>query len=83
MQLFYGIILVSIMLHIAHFCVWIDNIMEGMGYAYYPCVTPQHIYEDLRVNWFGEMFLYILYFICVPLFAIGTFVYWCCTVGRE
>jgi hypothetical protein len=83
MQWFYGIMIVSIMLHIAHFFVWIDNISEEMGYGHYPCVIPIHIYEGLRVNWFGAVFLYTMYFICVPLFAIGTFVCWCCTVGRK
>ena len=80
---YYAIIVVSIVLHGAHFFVWIDNIGEGMGYGYYPCVTPKHIYEELRVNWFGTVFLYILYFMSAPLFDIGTFIYWCCTVGRK
>lgn len=83
MEWYYAIILVSIMLHIAHFFVWIDNIKDGIGYGYYPCLIPKHIYEELNVNWFGATLLYILYFICVPVFAILSFIYWCCTVGRK
>ena len=79
----YAIIIVSIMLHIIHFFVWGDNIEDGMGYGYYPCITPKHIYEGLEVNWFGAILLYIIYFICVPIFAILSFIYWLCTVGRK
>lgn len=83
MQWLYGLLIVSTMLHIAHFFVWVDNLKEGLGYGDYPCVIPKHIYDSLKVNWFGAVFLYILYFIGVPIFAIGTFIYWCCTVGRK
>ena len=79
----YGIMIVSAILHMAHFCMWIDNIRLGVGYGCYPCLTPKHVYEQLKVNWFGATLVYILYFICAPLFAILSFIYWLCTVGRK
>ena len=83
MEWYHALIIASIMLHIAHFFVWVDNMSEGMGYGCYPCLIPKHIYKGLKVNWFGAILLYILYFICVPVFAILSFIYWLCTVGRK
>lgn len=45
--------------------------------------NPWLIHKCNKVNWFGAIFIYLLYFAIVPMFAlIGLFI-WLCTVGRE
>lgn len=58
----------------------------GFGWLHdndYPFLLPTTIYKNNSVNRFGAVFLYILYFITTPLWAILTFFIWLCTVGRD
>lgn len=46
-------------------------------------VNPKWIYENYNVNWFGAIFLGILFGLFCP---IGTMIYWfykLCTTGRR
>ena len=49
----------------------------------YPFVLPSDIYENINVNWFGAIFIYILTFIVFAPWCILKFIVWICTVGRE
>ena len=43
--------------------------------------NPWLIHKCNKVNWFGAIFIYLLYFAIVPIFAlIGLFI-WLCTTG--
>jgi hypothetical protein len=82
MPWYFVLILVWICLHIASFIVWAQSLSERQE-SVYPWVLPRTIYNQAVVNWFGAIFIYILYFVTTPVWAIGTFIYWCCTVGRK
>lgn len=44
---------------------------------------PAYIYKHSKtLNWFGAVFLYILWFASVPIYGIIGFMIWACTVGR-
>ena len=44
---------------------------------------PADIRKNSNLNWFGAIFIYILWFITVPLYAIIGFVRWISAVGRK
>ena len=82
MEWYQGILIAYIVLHIITFTVWVAAESDGFD-CVWPWLLPKTIYDTCKVNWFGAIFLYIIYFITTPLWAIGTFIYWCCTVGRK
>lgn len=46
-------------------------------------ITPASLYRTYKVNYFGAIMLYILWFIASPLSCIISFVAWLCAVGRK
>lgn len=80
MEWYHILIIIWIFSHIISFVVWAGNIEAGHEMLY-PWLSPKTIYKRVNVNWFGASFLYMLYFITTPIYAIGVFIYWCCTVG--
>jgi hypothetical protein len=82
MEWYHILIIAWICFHIAAFIVWAQSLDDGHEMLY-PWVLPKTVYNHAGVNWFGAIFLYILYFATTPIYAIGTFIYWCCTVGRK
>ena len=70
-------LIVELVVHIIFFCC---NIPTEIKYLLW---TPRKIYKSAKVNWFGAIFIYLIYFCVVPLYAIIAFMIWACTVGRE
>lgn len=44
---------------------------------------PISIYECSKMNWFGAIFVYLIYFAILPIYAFIGFMIWVCTVGRK
>lgn len=82
MEWYYILIIFSASIHLLAPVMYVTEHYDS-DYALYPFLLPRNIYDTTSVNWFGAVFLYALYFITTPLYAIGTFIYWCCTVGRK
>ena len=64
--------------HLIWFIIMVEN--------HFDLIVPKHpgeIYSKSNVNWFGAIFLYILYFCAVPICAVIAFMVWLCTVGRK
>lgn len=79
----YQIVLIAYLItHIVAIVCWIAIESDGFD-CLWPWLLPSAIYNSISVNWFGAIFLYIIYFATTPLYAIGTFIYWCCIVGRK
>lgn len=76
------ILIIYILTHLIAFVGWVVAESDGFD-CMWPWLLPKTIYDSISVNWFGAIFLYIIYFITTPLYAIGTFIYWCCIVGRK
>lgn len=58
----------------------------GFGWLHsddYPFLLPTTIYKNNSVNWFGAIFLYILYCLTTPIWAVITLFIYLCTVGRD
>ena len=45
-------------------------------------LNPRVIYDNICVNWFGAIFLAIIFNILLPLSAVIYWMYKLCTVGR-
>lgn len=45
-------------------------------------LNPRVIYDGIRVNWFGAIFLAFVFNILLPLSAVIYWMYKLCTVGR-
>lgn len=74
------IVILYIIAHLISFGIgFCSNSYEGC----YPFILPRHIYKAHRVNWFGAIFIYTVYLVSTPLWAIGTLFWWLCTVGRK
>lgn len=73
------ILIIYLFTHLIAFVLWVAAENDGFDCAW-PWLLPNTIYDSINVNWFGAIFLYILYFVTTPVWAIGTFIYWCCTV---
>ena len=46
-------------------------------------LNPRVIYDNIDVNWFGAIFLAIVFNILLPLSAVIYWMYKLCTVGRK
>jgi formate/nitrite transporter FocA (FNT family) len=82
MEWYHIVLIVYISTHLLTFIMWIAA-AEYDDTWLWPWLLPKTIYDSISVNWFGAIFLYIIYFVTTPLYAIGTFIYWCCIVGRK
>lgn len=74
------------MIFLTVFYIMAHLIGFGIGFCSdnkYPFLLPKNIYDEYNVNWFGAMFIYLVYLASTPLYAIGTFFWWLCTVGRK
>lgn len=49
----------------------------------YILLNPKLIYNNVKVNCFGAIFLYLLYFIYIPGIAIVGVFQWLFTIGRK
>lgn len=76
-----GLVIIYLITHLISWGSWFCT-NSRKNYTY-PFTLPKTIYNDINVNWFGAILLYCLYLTIVPIFAIGTFIYWLCTVGRN
>ena len=54
--------------------------IEGANFSF---VNPIIIYRNIKVNWFGALFLTIIFNIFLPAIAIPYWIYKVCTVGRK
>ena len=45
--------------------------------------NPAHVYRHERVNWFGALFLALVFTALSPFFAVCYWFYKICTVGRR
>lgn len=46
--------------------------------------SPKDIYNNYKtLNWFGAIFLYLLWIILCPIFAFIGFMMWICTVNNK
>ena len=45
--------------------------------------NPKYIYKNIDVNWFGCFILTLFFNLLCPVFALGYWFYWLCTVGRR
>lgn len=62
-------------------CMHVINsiVVVTVGWIYHPA----DIYKNSNtLNWFGAIFLYILWFVSSPIYGIIGFMTWACTVGR-
>lgn len=82
-EIFNLILALYLFSHFIGLMFWFAYLASDCRKHVWPILFPTSIYGAIRVNWFGATCLYILYFISTPLFAIGTFVWWLCTVGRK
>ena len=71
------IVVFYVLSHLIGFAIWDTYNTQ------YPFLLPKSIYNICKVNWFGAMFIYLVYFVSTPLYAIDTFTWWLCTVGRK
>lgn len=55
-------------------------VIAMVGWIYHPADIYKH--SD-KLNWFGAIFLYILWFVSSPIYGIIGFMIWACTVGRN
>ena len=46
-------------------------------------LTPWGIYNNIDVNLFGTIVLTIVFNLLCPIWSIGWWFYWLCTVGRK
>lgn len=63
-------------------CMHIINliVIESVGWIYHPADIYKN--SDDKLNWFGAVFLYILWFVSSPIYGVIGFMIWACTVGR-
>lgn len=45
--------------------------------------SPKHIYKNIKINWFGCLILTLFFNLLCPVFTVGWWFYWLCTVGRR
>ena len=69
------LIIFWVFMHIINALVIID-----VGWIYHPADIYKH--SD-TLNWFGAVFLYILWFVSSPIYGVIGFMTWACTVGRS
>ena len=55
-------------------------VIAEFGWIYHPADIYKH--SDILLNWFGAIFLYILWFVSSPIYGVIGFIIWACTVGR-
>ena len=77
--------MIEILVGIAYFIIHITAyaIWDAYGTQYPFLITPQYIYNKYKVNWFGAIFLYLLYIMTTPIFAIVSILWWLCIIGRK
>ena len=68
--------------HMFAFITWIDNSVVKESNVW-PVLLPKTIYNNFNVNWFGAIFLYVIYLITTPIFTVSTFIYQLCIVGKK
>ena len=54
-------------------------VIAMVGWIYHPADIYKH---SNTLNWFGAIFLYVLWFMSSPIYGIIGFMVWSCTVGR-
>lgn len=65
---------------IATFLAGANGMFDKTGLAW---VNPIWIYQTIKVNWFGAIFLALIANIIIPHIAICYWIYKLCTVGRR
>lgn len=58
----------------------LNNCIEAEGFEF---VNPIYLYNQIKVNWFGAIFLSIIWNILFAPCAICYWLYKLCTVGRR
>lgn len=69
-------------IHILYFVVYVgitDAARELLDFFWY----PKKIYNKSKVNWFGAILIYFVYFIIVPIYAFISILIWLSTIGRK
>lgn len=74
-----ALILLLIMLYGMVVCV-IGGLTNSKGLEF---VNPIWLYKRYRVNWFGAIFITIIFNMLTLPFSIGYWFYKLCTVGRK
>ena len=74
-----GIIVMLLMTYI----LFVFAVCDGLNTDGFEFVNPIWIYKRFKVNWFGTIFLMIVFNILALPFAIGYWFYKLCTVGRN
>lgn len=65
------------------FLIFIAMCCDGYGSPNLSFLNPKVIYDNIPVNWFGAIFLSIIFNILLPLSAVIYWGYKLCTVGRK
>lgn len=78
MAFYYYMLIIYAIIHTLGIIIWC-----GFDFSFRYPKHPKDIYNDIKVNWFGAIFVYIIYFCVLPIYAIVLFIFWLCTVGRR
>lgn len=63
--------------------VYVECFINDPRFDDFNIFTPQYIYNNFKVNWFGTLVLFMFFNLLCPLFTIGFWFYKLCTVGRN
>lgn len=69
-------------IHLIYFVVYIA-INETIDWFFDFFWHPKKIYDASKVNWFGAILIYFVYFIIVPIYAFISILIWLSIVGRK